>query len=125
MLANKDRLERVCFPHIKPDFIVGQQAFCRGAPESNFGPRHVYMATTNLINHHLNTDPTLAAPFSVPTPDLDALLQTSLQVDFGSDVTPIQIWANISRLARKGWIINREVLQSFVGELTRYMRCNG
>lgn len=58
-------------------------------------------------------------------PDLDALLKTSLQVDFGADVTPIQIWANLSRLAQKGWVINRETLKPFIQELGKYMRCNG
>ena len=93
-------------------------------PDDNFGPNHVYMATTNIINHQLPHDPT-SQPFSVPGPDLDALLKTSLAIDFGSDIAPVAILANMNRLANKGWIINREVLDAFTVELSKYMRCNG
>jgi hypothetical protein len=64
-------------------------------------------------------------PFQLPAPDLDLLLKSSLALDFGSDVTPIQIWANIVRLVRKGWSIDQTVLNDFIVVLLKYMRCNG
>jgi hypothetical protein len=82
------------------------------------------MATTNIINHVLPQDPT-QHPFSVPGQDLDSLLKTSLLLDFGSDVTPIQVLANIHRLAKNGWVIDNSTLKSFIQELSKYMRCNG
>jgi hypothetical protein len=82
------------------------------------------MVTTNILNHQDDHDP-MQQPIQLPRPDLDALLQSSLAVDFGSDVTPIQIWANISRLTGKGWAITKVTLDLFIQELSKYMRCNG
>jgi hypothetical protein len=116
-------LERVCFAHIKQQFLVDPSPV-QGIPDSNFGPNHVYMATTSIINHHLPHNP-ITQPFAVQGQDLDGLLKSSLLLDFGNDVTPIQILANIHLLAKSGWVIDNNTLKSFIQELQKYTRCNG
>jgi hypothetical protein len=113
----------VCFPHLKEQYLIDQSQ-PNGIPDDNWGPNHVYMATTNLLNHHLPADPTTES-FTISAPDLDNLLRTSMQVDFGSDVTPVQVWANIERMKKKGWLVTRDVLDLFISELRKYARCNG
>jgi hypothetical protein len=93
-------------------------------PISNFGNAHCYMATTNLIQHCLPGDPS-AAPFTVEVPDLEKLFATSVSIDFGSDVTPIQIWVNLVRLSGLGYNIDKNSLSAIVEEIKKYVRCNG
>jgi hypothetical protein len=82
------------------------------------------MATTNLIKHVLPGDPSVA-PFTVEVPDLEKLFKTSVSIDFGSDVTPIQIWVNLVRLSGLGYSIDKTALSMLANELKQYIRCNG
>lgn len=93
-------------------------------PNSNFGSAHCYMATTNLIKHALPGDPS-AAPFTVDVPDLEKLFMTSVSIDFGSDVTPIQIWVNLVRLSGLGYNIDKTALSLLADQMKGYIRCNG
>jgi hypothetical protein len=64
-------------------------------------------------------------PFQVPAVDLQKMFKASINLDFGTDVTPVQIWANLSRLVSKGYLIDREFFQLLMKEFSKYSRCNG
>lgn len=116
-------LESFCLSHLKYRHIVDSRPGVE-VPNSNFGSAHCYMATTNLIKHVLPGDPS-AAPFTVEVPDLEKLFMTSVSIDFGSDVTPIQIWVNIVRLSGLGYSIDKVALGLLANEMKQYIRCNG
>jgi hypothetical protein len=82
------------------------------------------MATTALVNSQLPFNDPAAAPFDLSVADINQLFQSSLLIDFGTDVTPVQIWANIVRIsaARNG--IHPTVLRALTDELVRFVRCN-
>jgi hypothetical protein len=82
------------------------------------------MATTALVNSQLPFNNPAAAPFELSVADIGQLFQSSLLIDFGTDVTPVQIWANIVRIsaARNG--IHQTFLRALTDELMRYVRCN-
>ena len=91
-------------------------------PEFNSGPGHTFTATASLINTHWDEQPT-TRPFEVPPEDIDRLFQASLSLDLGPDVTPIQIWANLSRISLK-YPISLQLLRVLTDEFSRYVRCN-
>jgi hypothetical protein len=82
------------------------------------------MAVTNLLNEHLHEDP-ISKPFQIPAVDLERMFKASVELDFGSDITAIQIWVNLSRLVSKGYLIDREFFQLLMKEFAKYSRCNG
>ncbi|KAF2666130.1 hypothetical protein BT63DRAFT_463274 [Microthyrium microscopicum] len=122
-------LERICFPHIEfeqlnPNLVQGD------IPEDNYGSSHVYTATANLLNHaHHQHSPVASCPmyepFSYPKPDLSAMFNSSLHVNFGTDVTPIQVWANLLHISELGYVISPDFVAIMLDELKRYVRCNG
>lgn len=117
------RLESFCLSHLKYRYMLDSKPGS-DIPNSNFGSAHCYMATTNLIKHVHPGDPSVA-PFTVEVPDLEKLFQTSVSIDFGSDVTPIQIWVNLVRLSGAGYNIDKTALSMLANELKQYIRCNG
>jgi hypothetical protein len=119
-------LERVCFPHIDWEFHHHHEE-SNPPPELttvNHGSGHVYSATTTLLHHRLPEDPT-AQPFQYPKPDLAKLFKSSLHVNFGDDVTPLQIWANLIRINSLGYTVCPEIVDGILKELKKYIQCRG
>lgn len=90
---------------------------------SNDGPAHVFMATTELFNMQLPNDPTVA-PFKVAGLDVENLFKTTLTLDFGEEVTPVQIWSNLMRISSSRSGITAPVIRALTDEFARYVRCN-
>jgi hypothetical protein len=117
-------METMCFSHIARELVNRPRTLPDVVPESNYGGGHVYTAITQLITTRLPGDPT-AEPFRYPKPDLDKLFRSSLYVDFGSDVTPIQIWANLVRISSLGYVITPDFMAVLIDEIKKYAHCNG
>jgi len=116
-------IENMCFGHVAHE-LINHPRPPPGDPQSNHGAGHVYSALTNLVSRRLPESPT-AEPFQYPKPDLDKLFHLSLHVDFGTEVTPIQIWANLVRLSGLGYVVSPDFVIIFLEELHKYARCNG
>ncbi|KAF2425229.1 hypothetical protein EJ08DRAFT_700458 [Tothia fuscella] len=115
-------LERPCLAHIKYRYLHDYKFNQRKYPKFDAGPGHVFMATTSLVNSSYASDPS-TQPFQVPPADIDKLFQTSLNLDLGDEVTPIQIWENIKRISRL-YVLDEEVVRALQGEFRKYARCN-
>jgi hypothetical protein len=119
------RLERPCFGHIKH---AHSQALHfaplggRPSPDFNHGPHHVFTTSASLITSGIADDP-INEPFCMPAHSLEKLFQTSLSLNLGDDVTPVQIWANIRRIAMK-LSLDITLLQQLKSEFMKYARCN-
>jgi hypothetical protein len=124
MMLTAFRLEKVCFGHLKHTYIENGAPPSK-TPDDNFGLGHTYMAVTNIINHHKSEGDPISKPFQVPAVDLKKMFNASLSLDFGADATPIQIWANLTRLVGHGYIIDREFLRLLMSEFSKYSHCNG
>jgi hypothetical protein len=120
--ALRPRLERPCLPHVKYRYMQDMHTPPGVVPEFNSGPGHAFTATASLINMHWDAEPTIK-PFEVSPEDIDKLFQTSMSLDLGPDVTPIQIWANLARISLK-YPINQTMLRVMTDEFCRYVRCN-
>lgn len=113
--------------HVKHAHTQGQElSFTplggRPAPDFNHGPHHVFNAATMIISSGIVANP-LNAPFTVPVSDLEQLFRMSLSLNLGDDVTPVQIWANIRRIASK-FSLDIAVLQTLKAEFMKYVKCN-
>jgi hypothetical protein len=120
-------LERVCFPHLDWDRFNHQNVPQSPTPEIpavNHGAGHVYSATTNLMNHRSSKDPTIE-PFQCPKPDIDKLFQSSLHVNFGTEVTPLQVWANLIRISKLGFNVCPDVVEKILAHLKERVKCRG
>jgi hypothetical protein len=82
------------------------------------------MAATGLINHQLPADP-ISKPFQIPAPDLEKMFKASLALEFATDVAPVHLFVNLGRLVKKGYIVDRELLQMLMNQFAKYSRCNG
>jgi hypothetical protein len=89
----------------------------------NDGPAHVFMATTELFNMHLPNDPTVA-PFQVPSLDVENLFNATMTLDFGEEVTPVQIWVNLMRIASNRSGLTASIIRLMTDEFARYVQCN-
>jgi hypothetical protein len=94
----------------------------RPSPDFNHGPHHVFNATAMIISSGVAPDP-VNVPFTLPAIDLEQLFRLSLSLNLGDDVTPVQIWANIRRIASK-LSLDIAVLQMLKNEFMKYVRCN-
>jgi hypothetical protein len=92
------------------------------SPDFNAGPGHVFLATSTLLNSHHAEDPS-TQPFEVPPTDIEQLFRTSLTLDLGPDVTPIQVWANIRRISTQ-YPVDITMLRILKDEFMKYVRCN-
>lgn len=129
-----DRLESPCLPHVKYRYMSGEYKEKSlhsssglseseiSAPDFNSGPGHVHMATTSLLHSHYLPDATHEC-FHVPPTDIEQLFHTSLTLDLGPDVTPIQIWANVRRISQR-YPIDVTMLKMIGEEFAKYIRCN-
>ncbi|KAE9979141.1 hypothetical protein EG328_001082 [Venturia inaequalis] len=127
-------LESPCLPHIKCRYLSGEYKEKPlhsspglpesevSAPEFNSGPGHVHMATTSLLHSHYVPDATHEC-FHVPPTAIEQLFHTSLTLDLGPDVTPIQIWANVRRISQR-YPIDATMLKMIREEFAKYIRCN-
>jgi hypothetical protein len=123
LLRHQTRLERPCLEHVKFNYL--QDANSKDYSydlEFNAGPRHVFNATSVLLNSDFAHSP-IMQPFEVPLSDIEQLFHASLSLDLGPDVTPIQIWANIKRLS-KNFPMDAAVLGAVLNEFSKYVRCN-
>jgi hypothetical protein len=104
--------------------LHGEAAAAGGdsAPDFNYGCAHVNMASTSLLHSHYARDPAHQT-FHVPPTDIEQLFHTSLTLDLGPDVTPIQIWANVRRLSQKHRV-DSTMLGMIREEFAKYVRCN-
>jgi hypothetical protein len=117
------RLEKTCLPHIKHRYLEGIPLPGSDViPDYNIGMGHVFNATISFLNGDWDEHPT-THPFAVPQGDLNEVFQTNLSLDFGCDVTPMQIWANVTRIAGRHFI-NAAILQALTEEFKKYARCN-
>ena len=94
----------------------------RPAPDFNHGPHHVFNTAATIISSGVSEDP-LHQPFTIPASNLEQLFQLSLSLNLGDDVTPVQIWANIRRIASK-FNLDITLLQMLKTEFMKYVRCN-
>jgi hypothetical protein len=122
---NLNRLERPCLPHVK--YAHSQELHFaplggRPSPDFNHGPHHVFTTAASLITSGVSSDP-INEPFIMPVETLEKLFQTSLLLNLGDDVTPVQIWANIRRIART-FGLDITLLQLLKNEFMKYVRCN-
>lgn len=117
-----NRLERPCLAHVKYRYDQDYKFDASKYPEFEVGPGHVFMATTSLVNSQYAEDPAHQA-FQVPSLDIDKLFHTSLSLDFGPDVTPIQIWENIKRISTL-YVLDEKTIQVLLEEFKKYVRCN-
>ena len=69
------------------------------------------------------TDHPMDESFEMPARDLEKLFQTSLSLNLGSDVTPVQIWANIRRISMLQ-PVDLTMLHVLKEEFMKYVRCN-
>lgn len=92
------------------------------SPGFNSGPGHAHMATSSLLHSHYVPDVTHKF-FHVPPTDIEQLFHTSLTLDLGPDVTPIQIWANVRRISQR-YPIDVTMLKMISAEFAKYIRCN-
>jgi hypothetical protein len=123
MLIYVTRLERPCLAHVKYQYEQ-EKAPPYGEVTYNAGPGHVFMATTALVNSQGLFDHATSAPFELPKANIDQLFYTSLTIDFATDVTPVQIWANIVRICDGRIGINQSLLRAITYEFSKYVRCN-
>jgi hypothetical protein len=110
-------------PHVKYQYEQ-EKAPAYGEVTYNAGPGHVFMATTALVNSQGYFDHATSAPFELPKANIDQLFYTSLTIDFATDVTPVQIWANIVRICASGTGFSKALLQAITYEFSKYVRCN-
>lgn len=123
-MHQRHRLERPCLPHVKFRYMTGYQvpSFATTVPGSNAGPGHVFTATATLMNEHREECPP-ERPFAVSPEEIDKLFQTSLSLELGPDCTPIQIWANLTRISAR-YPISDQLLRIITDEFMKYIRCN-
>ncbi|KIW08306.1 uncharacterized protein PV09_01224 [Verruconis gallopava] len=118
-------LERPCLGHVKNAYSHKMQFAPlggRAAPDFNHGPHHVFTTASGLLHCGFGKDP-INEPFSMPISSLEKLFQTSLSLNLGDDVTPVQIWANIRRIATK-IDLDITMLRQLKFEFMKYARCN-
>lgn len=94
----------------------------RPSPDFNSGPHHVFNTTAAILSSGTSKDP-LNLRFEMPATDLQQLFQLSLSLNLGDDVTPVQVWANIRRIALK-LTLNINLLHMLKDEFMKYVRCN-
>jgi hypothetical protein len=117
------RLERPCLGHVKYNYLHDAKVKDYGPDlEFNAGPNHVFNAMSILVHSEFAHAP-MTDTFEVPTFNIEQLFHTSLSLDLGADITPIQIWANIQRIS-KSYTIDAAVLAAVLNELSKYVRCN-
>ena len=122
-LMHDSRLEKPCLPHVKFQYEQ-EKAPPYGEVTYNAGPGHVFMATTALVNSQGLFDHATSAPFELPRANIDQLFYTSMSIDFMTDVTPVQIWANIVRICASRNGLSRSLLRAITDEFNKYVRCN-
>lgn len=132
--SSLNRLESPCLPHVKyryltdkyePPLLHAEPGLPENevfAPDFNHGEGHSHMATTSLLHSHYVPNTTHEC-FHVPPTDIEKLFHTSLTLDLGPDVTPIQIWANVRRISLKCPIDSAQ-LKMISEEFAKYIRCN-
>jgi hypothetical protein len=77
----------------------------------------------SILVHSEFAQAPMTETFEVPSINIEQLFHTSLSLDLGPDITPIQIWANIQRIS-KMYPIDAAVLAALLNELVKYIRCN-
>ena len=73
--------------------------------------------------HNFRAREPAAQPFNVPKGDIDRLLQISMSLDLGPEMTPVQVWAIISDISTRH-IITADMIRTLTGEFSKYVRCN-
>lgn len=133
-------LERVCAPHLnwsvlQKEYEVGTNNVERGIAQFDhdceISSGHAFAAASQVIEQGINRDYTDAEVSEGVTKrnvkiDMNKILEGALHPDWGDDVSPLQIWANIARMNRLG---RPEVCQENIDrmqmEFAKYAVCKG
>lgn len=121
------RLESPCLSHIKQNGTG--EPIREGFLEFpyNFGTNHCYNLSTRLYHDYTmpdtaengNSDGSVA----ITNPDLNSLLEASERLQLAEELTPIQIWALVSKL---NTITNipTSTIEAMFTDLGQYSYCN-
>ena len=115
-------LEKPCLPHVKYAYLSQTGESSSADVQYNSGPSHIFTATAALVHQHRQQHPATSS-FTVPTVDIDKLLDASRSLELENEITPVQIWASIRGSSTLN-LISVQTLRALTDELGKYVRCN-
>ncbi|KAH8901563.1 hypothetical protein GQ53DRAFT_835311 [Thozetella sp. PMI_491] len=116
------RLEKPCLAHLKHATVV-EPMRREGDVEVpyNWGTNHAYNLSTRLFHEHRSLSP--PQDTEIGSGELEGLLQASERLQLSDELTPVQVWAMVSKL-NKIFPIDAKLVDDMFNELSKYSYCN-